>query len=113
MKTMALMTYQEMMEKAEAKFQELIKKDQQDGQDEQEVVTLTRGQLKGLMQEVMQEATSGVKTAVTEAMAERDAAQKVTREQIMSIKDRTERQQMIKKHPELFKTRKIDNEFIH
>lgn len=96
-----LMTEQEMMEKAEAGFQELIKQNQTDNQ---EAVTMTRGQLKDLLQGVMQETTAEVKAAIRETLKERDA--KVTKEQIMSIKDRTERQQMIKKHPELFKARR-------
>lgn len=98
---MALMTYDEMMETAEAKFQERVKKDQD---DDQEAVTMTRGQLKDLLQGVMQETTAEVKAAIRETLKDRDA--KVTKEQIMSIKDRTERQQMIKKHPELFKARR-------
>ena len=96
-----LMTYDEMMEKVEAGFQELKKQNQTDNQ---EAVTMTRGQLKDLLQGVMQETTAEVKAAIRETLKERDA--KVTKEQIMSIKDRTERQQMIKKHPELFKARR-------
>lgn len=61
-----------------------------------ETVTLTKGEIKSLMKEAAAEA---VKVEREQQKQENTT----TKEQIMQIKDRTERQAMIQKHKDLFR----------
>lgn len=63
-----------------------------------ETVTLTKGQIKKLMKDAALEAVTLEKQKQTQ-----EQGTTMTKDQIMKVQNRTERQKLIKAHPELFR----------
>lgn len=67
---------------------------------DRETVTLTKGQIKKLMKDAALEAVTLEKQKQTQ---EQEQETTMTKDQIMKVQNRTERQKLIKAHPELFR----------
>ena len=65
---------------------------------DQEKVTLTKGEIKKLMKDAVFEAVAQEKQIQSQKQQTT-----MTKDQIMKVQNRTERQNLIKAHPELFR----------